>query len=164
MDLNMESFNFTPVEGINREALFHKYPSLSEIEKKLLSVGGQEVRWDTYEEILLALPQNGSFVDSIDFFVQEMDEQRCFRNCSRIFMEEAGFFSQKGKEEEALFYIGFSLGDSDLWSTHSWIQLGEVPVETTHLRRYYFGYPLPHEKALDFTLSISMPYLLGYPL
>lgn len=34
-------------------------------------------------------------------------------------------------------------------------------METTHIRKHYFGYPLPHEKAVDFTAAISFPYLLG---
>lgn len=130
---------------------YESFNRFKELESILLEHDGDQVN-QVFEEDIEQLIGSGDFYDSDDYSVilYEMDPSKCHRN-STTFYEN--WMDQNNSPDEISLMTGWALGiDDGVWRQHSWIYFpydGEI-IETTILRKSYYGIELKGSKLRDF--------------
>ena len=111
-------------------------PRASELERRLLEVGGRRVVLPPVEPHLGALLERGRVIPAGGSRLQRMQRSRCHSNAAELWQESGGCIR---------IGTGYALSDDGLWRRHSWgLERGRV-VETTVEHELYFGVELDVE-------------------
>ena|SRR5258708_19081807 len=117
-------------------------PSILDLRKKLLDIGGEEIvalppesGLDPFVPILAELGEVMPY--AVKF--RQMEASRCHYNVERLIREK----------KLGAMGTGYCLSDDGLWRNHSWglkqTRNRLVIIETTVPREIYFGVPVPRE-------------------
>jgi hypothetical protein len=123
-------------------ALIARSPSLGDLRRRLLGLGGDEVVLAEREFDLEVLLGRGCLYDAAHVRRRRMRASSCHRNASALCIESRGVIR---------IATGYALSDDGLWRQHSWcIDKSGGIIETTVRRVQYYGYTLVLEEAALF--------------
>jgi len=131
---------------------YHNNPKMEELRDLILSCGGDAVLLPVVEDDLDKLLDRGLIYDPIDFEVKLIlgEPCQCHRNSANLWEANSDF------PNRVLIVTGYGLTrDSDgieLWRQHTWCfdTLESKIIETTELRKLYFGVELTKEESEKF--------------
>ena len=140
---------YQPMPDFQREFLekrrlehLQTYPEFAQLERRLLSIGGEMVvprREPDHDKIL---SRGKLWVrDNIKIVTIGRTPSNCHGNVAKIW---------RHNPERYHIATGWTLSDDGLWRQHSWIIDGRIVIETTMLREKYFGFVLTPIEAQQF--------------
>lgn len=112
----------------------------SELESKLLSLGGERVVWRGAEPNLAHLVSKGRLVEQPMTFLA-MPVTICHENAAVVWGKDV---------KDTKIVVGYGLYADGVWRQHSWATRSGTLLETNALPDKYFGIELSQEEALRF--------------
>jgi hypothetical protein len=139
----------TEVELLDKTDIVQLRPDLQRLVARLVADGGgkraehgEDVNNQVDEAFCRLLQEFGSFFPGNGAALMLGRRRQCHDNVRRL-------VERPRKGRAMVPFTGFALSDDDIWYVHSWAQSPKGVIETTELRRLYFGIPTLLEEVLD---------------